>query len=197
MFRGWGLGTEHTIFSCHSGKQKNFTERLWWEFKRAHHYPFFDKCPDNLPEGHEFPSAIIQAARQCHVAILALSEDFFTRSRWPMIELNEFVKAQASTNSYLKLLPLFYKISVEEFKDEERQKQWQDIWHGWAADDRRSNGTHKLNVGAWVFALSMVGKCNRLEYVEEVGKVTYVASVVDVVRKLKLPRVKYDVSHVQ
>lgn len=197
MFRGWGLEPKHNIFLSHSGKQKDFTERLWEELRRVHYFPFFDKCPDSLLKGDEFPPAIIQAARQCHVAILVLSEEFFTRSRWPMIELNEFVKAQASINSNLKILPLFFKISVEEFKDVERRKRWQKIWEGWVDEGIKNNKTHKLEVADLIHALSEVEKKNGMEFVEEIGERTYIANVVGAVCNLVPAYVKYDVSHVQ
>ena len=94
MFRNPRLEPKHKIFLSHSGTQKNFTAQLCEDLIRVSHFPFFDKRPDSLPKGKEFPSLLFKAARQCWVAILVLPEEFFTRSKWPMVELNEFVQAQ-------------------------------------------------------------------------------------------------------
>lgn len=120
-----------------------------------------------------------------------LSEEFFTRGKWPMIELNEFVQAQASTNSGLEILPLFFGISVAQFQDPRRRKNWEKAWQDWADEDGR------IDVNQWVRALSVLGGLNGMEYVAAVGEVTYREKVVAAVCKLIPPDLKWDVSHVQ
>lgn len=194
MSRGPCLEAKHKIFLSHSGAQKNFTEQLCMDLERIHHFPFFDKRPDSLRKGEKFPPLIFKAAKECHVAVLVLSEEFFTRSKWPMIELNEFVQAQASTNTHLKILPLFFGLSLEQFKDakqEGRRANWLKVWQGWASEDDR------IDVKKWMHSLSKVPGQNGIEYVEAVGEVTYREKVVAAICKLVPPDVKWDISHVQ
>ena len=84
--------TKHKIFLSHSGGQKDFTWQLGEDLERVHHLLFFDRRDDSLPKGEKFPPLIIEAAKKCCVAVLVESEEFFTRSKWSMIELNEFVR---------------------------------------------------------------------------------------------------------
>ncbi|KAG0588621.1 hypothetical protein KC19_2G256600 [Ceratodon purpureus] len=185
------LEPEHRIFLSHSGAQKNFTSQLCEDLIRVSHFPFFDKRLDSLPKGEEFPPLLLKAARQCRLAILVLSEEFFTRSKWPMIELSEFVQAQAADNRSLKLLPLYFGLKLNELKDAGNQKRWRETWERWAEGDDR------IDVGKWVQALSRVlGPVNGMEY-DGVDEVAFRKNVVAAVCKSIPPDVKYDVSHVQ
>ena len=182
---------KHRIFLSHSGAQKNFTSQLCEDLIRVSHFPFFDKRLDSLPKGEEFPPLLLKAARQCRLAILVLSEEFFTRSKWPMIELSEFVQAQAADNRSLKLLPLYFGLKLNELKDAGNQKRWRETWETWAEGDGR------IDVGKWVHALSRVlGPVNGMEY-DGVDEVAFRKNVVAAVCKSIPPDVKYDVSHVQ
>ncbi|KAG0588560.1 hypothetical protein KC19_2G252200 [Ceratodon purpureus] len=185
------LEPKHKIFLSHSGAQKNFTAQLCEDLIGVSHFPFFDKRLDSLPKGEEFPPLLLKAARQCRLAILVLSEDFFTRSKWPMLELSEFVQAQAVDNRSLKLLPLYFGLKLNELKDAGNQKRWRETWERWAEGDGR------IDVGKWVHALSRVlGPVNGMEY-DGVDEVAFRKNVVAAVCKSIPPDVKYDVSHVQ
>ena len=183
----------HRIFLSQSGVQKNFTEQLCKELERVHHFPFFDKRPDSLCKGKHFPSLIIKAAKQCCVAIVVLSEEFFTHSKWPMIELNEFVQAKASNNPGLEILPLFLGITIAKFNKSARRKSWEKVWQGFADKDRKG----RIDVKKWVHALSVLDGLNGIEYVGAVGEVTCREEVVAAVCKLIPPDIKWDVSRVQ
>jgi hypothetical protein len=161
---------KHRIFLSHSGAQKDFTEHLCDELERVQHFPFFDRRDDSLRKGERFFSPLIKACNECRIAVLVLSEEYFTNSKWPMMELNKFVKAQESTNSGLKILPLFLEIAREQFND----------------------------LDEWQHALSRIQGNNGMHYGGATqGKSAFIKEVVAGVCKLLPPDVKYNMSHVQ
>jgi len=91
------------VFLSHSGAQKPFVQELLADLKAENHCPFYDDEESSLPKGEHFVPRILKAARHCR---LVLSEEFLT-SKWPMIELVEFVKVRKNDNKGLKLLPLY------------------------------------------------------------------------------------------
>jgi hypothetical protein len=114
---------QYKIFLSHAGMEKDFVEQLKEDLDKI--YPgriFFDKDAGSLPYGVNFPERILDAPRNCEVAVNVISESYFKR-KWPMIELAEFVSSQSQFPK-LKILPLFYKLTVEELKRPERQKEW-------------------------------------------------------------------------
>ena len=161
------LMPKHTIFLSHSGAQKNFVEQLCEDLERARQAPFFDKRPDSLPKGEKFAQLIFQAAQQCQLAIVVMSEEYFSRSKWPMLELAAFVQAPKCT-----ILPLFYGISCKEFGDGERRQRWFERWEKWAREDPR------IQVEVWKEALHELDRRNGMEYVEAIGEVAYRKDVV-------------------
>jgi hypothetical protein len=62
------------------------------DLEQCDRYPFFDKRWDSLPIGRNFPKLIFEAIEQCEVGVVVLSKEFFTRSKWPMLELAAMVK---------------------------------------------------------------------------------------------------------
>lgn len=100
-------------------------EQLYWDLENRGHTVFFDKNLDSLPKGREFPELIVQEAMHCEVAVVVLSYEYLT-SKWPMLELMAFVEAQRTRKLYI--LPVFYKLNVEDLKDMERWKwEWQRL----------------------------------------------------------------------
>lgn len=161
------LKPRHTIFLSHSGAQKNFVEQLCEDLERAKQAPFFDKRPDSLPKGEKFAQLIFQAARQCKLAIVVISEEYFSRSKWPMLELATFVKADKCT-----ILPLFLGLSCKEFSDLQRRELWFARWAEWAEEDSR------IRVDEWKHALKELDRTNGMEYSEAFGEVAYRKEVV-------------------
>lgn len=187
------LGTKHKVFLSYSGAQRNFTEQLCKDLEAEHYFPFFDRQSNSLPKGEKFPHLIFEAARRCHVAVLVLSNEFFTRSKWPMLELSAFVQAQnTSTNNHLKILPLFLGISVKKFKQASRRNGWRRVWEKWKTTDAKN-----IDVEEWIKATKSVDSQNGLEYIKGDGEVKYRTKVVDAIRKLVRPDLRWDVSHVQ
>jgi hypothetical protein len=183
---------KHRIFLSHSGAQKDFTEHLCDELERVQHFPFFDRRDDSLRKGERFFSPLIKACNECRIAVLVLSEEYFTNSKWPMMELNKFVKAQESTNSGLKILPLFLEIAREQFNEKERQELWLRAWKKMKEVD------DTIDLDEWQHALSRIQGNNGMHYGGATqGKSAFIKEVVAGVCKLLPPDVKYNMSHVQ
>lgn len=183
--------TKHAIFLSHSGAQKNFTEQLCEDLDRSHLFPFFDKRPTSLPKGEAFPPLIFSAASQCRVAVLILSDEYFSRSKWPMMELVAFMDAKNSINPSLKLLPLYFHISHHEIKDASKIKSWLSTWEEWARKDPR------IDLEKWNQGLAALGLENGLEYDEYRSEVAYRKAVVDAVQFWIPPCLKFDDSQIQ
>ncbi|KAG0605393.1 hypothetical protein M758_9G055500 [Ceratodon purpureus] len=130
---------KHKVFLSHSGEQKGFVELLCKDLEaRGHLFPFFDARQHSLPAGKDYEPLIIEAAQLCRVAVIVLSEKFLC-STWPMIELTQFYAAQQVVNKHLNMLPLFYKLGVEELDLDDRaiEDKWIPIWKELAKADRR------------------------------------------------------------
>ena len=181
---------KHKIFLSHSGAQKAFTEHLCEALERAHHFPFFDRRDDSLRNGEEFYIPLMKAAKECRVAVLVLTREFFENTTWPMMELNEFVKAQKSTNTRLKILPLFLGITKEQLGEKERQECWLTAWKGMRED--------RIDLVEWQHALSEIPGNNGIEYGgQNEGEPEFIKKVVAIVCGLLPSDVQWDVSHVQ
>ena len=96
-------------------------------------HPFIDKLRRSLLVGERFLHLIFDAIRQCQVGVVVLLEEFFTRTKWPMLELKlELVVMVEETknlfNQKLKMIPIFYNISHEKCFDSNVQSQWMMRW---------------------------------------------------------------------
>ncbi|KAG0605641.1 hypothetical protein M758_9G076000 [Ceratodon purpureus] len=149
---------KHKIFLSHSGAQKYFVENLCKDLEDHHRFPFFDIRESSLPKGERFPEHIFEAAQQCNLAVVVVSEEYFT-SKWPMIELVEFVRAKSGRNPNLKILPLFMGLSHSEFSDQTRQEGWFRKWAELAEEDRS-----RINVAEWKEALKEVKAFNGMQF---------------------------------
>lgn len=174
------------MFLSHSGAQKNFVEQLCLDLERCDRYPFFDKRRDSLPIGRKFPKLIFEAIKGCEVGVVVLSKEFFTRSKWPMLELVAMTK-----NFRLVIIPVFLDISVQEVYDPKIRKKWLAVWHSWARNDKRG-----LNVQDWCKALEIIRPINALVYSKQ-GEVSFREEIVEEVCKIVLPQTKWTDSHVQ
>jgi hypothetical protein len=129
----YGMKSTETIFLSHSGAQKNFVEQLCEDLKHAKMSAFFDKRPESLPKGEVFAPLIFEAAEQCELAVVVVSDEYFSRSKWPMLELCAFVKSSKCK----VILPLFFGLSFKDFGNLERRERWFETWHAWAQADAR------------------------------------------------------------
>ena len=189
--KGASLKPKHTIFLSHSGVHRDFTEQLCKDLEALQYFSFCDIRPDSLPKGEEFPPLIIKAAGQCRLAILVLSREYFMRSKWPMVELTEFVRAQRSINPDLRIVPLYFKISVDEFKDARTRASWKKKWQTW------KNADSRIDVKEWVRATKVLEPINGIVYDEAQGEVTYRSKVVKAICKLTPPDLEWDDSHIK
>ncbi|KAG0606381.1 hypothetical protein M758_9G136500 [Ceratodon purpureus] len=185
---------KHKIFLSHSGAQKYFVENLCKALEDHHRFPFLDIRPRCLPKGERFPQHIFEAAQQCSLAVVVVSEEYFT-SKWPMLELVEFVRAQKSgRNPNLKILPLFTALSVSEFSDQTRQDGWFRKWAEWAEDDL----SMRINAADYKEALKEVKAFNGMQFHQDMRKLaTYQKHVVRMICQLVSPDVKWYDAHVQ
>jgi hypothetical protein len=186
-----GLEKKHKVFLSHSGKDKAFVSHLDHRLRSVHHYPFFDVHEDSLPRGDKFADIIFQASKQCRLAIIVVSDDFFM-SKWPMLELASFVEAKDGVNPKMKILPVFYRLTVAEFKEPERQRVWFEEWEKLKESDKR------LDISSWENALRVLGGHNGAVHCE-IGQTEdeYVESIVQSVFRSVRPDVLYDDSHVK
>ena len=176
---------KHAVFLSHSGAQKNFVEQLCVDLERHDRYPFFDKRRYSLPIGRHFPKLIFEAIQQCQVGVVVLSEDFFIRSKWPMLELVAMTK-----NPKLVIIPVFLGVSLKQVQDPKHQKKWLSIWNGWAQKDKR------VDIEGWCGALKALGPVNSLVY-DGLSKVSFREKIVQAICGIVLPQTRWKDSHVQ
>ena len=100
-------------------------EQLYTDLKDENQFPFFDKASHSLKSGEEFASPILQAAKECEVAIFMLTEQFLT-NKWPMLELLTCIEAQKKGNPGLKLFPVLF--DGLKFEDLHEISRWEKTW---------------------------------------------------------------------
>ncbi|KAG0576588.1 hypothetical protein KC19_5G091900 [Ceratodon purpureus] len=185
---------KHKIFLSHSGAQKYFVENLCKALEDHHRFPFLDIRPRCLPKGERFPQHIFEAAQQCRLAVVVVSEEYFT-SKWPMIELVEFVRARKSgRNPNLKILPLFLGLTVSEFGDQKRQEGWFRKWTEWAENDP----SIRINVAEYKEALKEVKAFNGMKFHQDMRELaSFELDAVRMICKMVSPDVKWYNTHVQ
>ena len=186
-----GLEKKHKVFLSHSGEDKAFVRHLGHSLRSVHHYPFLDVWKDSLPLGDKFADILLQASKQCQLAIVVVSDNFFM-SKWPMLELASFVEAKNGVNPEMKILPLFYRLTVAQFKDPERRRVWFEKW------ERLKESDKHLDISSWEDALRVMGGQNGAVHCGiEQDEVKYIESIVQMVFRSVPPDVLYDDSHVK
>lgn len=181
---------KHKIFISHSGIQKDFAEQLCVDLESHGYYPFFDKRDDSLPKGKKFPPLIIEAARQCLFAIVLISEDFFTKTKWPMLELAIFVKEQ-KTRKELYILPVLLGLSIEDLQNTEK---WSKTWIKWVSKDPRLTDNVIIE---WKDAIRALRPVNMLLKSKYDGEVKLRKDIVKCINGVMPPDIRSDVLHVQ
>jgi hypothetical protein len=176
----------HKIFLSHSGEQKDFVAQLHVDLDaRGYACTFFDQSEQSLPKGKDFAPLIKEAAQLCHVAVVVLSEEFLC-SKWPMIELAEFHAAQLAGNQRLNMLPLFYKLSVDDLRDPSNVDRWMATWREYANDDKR------IDVAKWSAAVRALGNVNGLIFHKNaMTEVAYRKRIVQSIFGLSPPELLY------
>jgi hypothetical protein len=184
------LEPKHSIFLSHSGAQKSFVDQLCLDIERHDRYPFFDKCQNSLPIGCNFPDLIFQAINQCQVALVVLSEDFFSRIKWPLLELAALVKRKTH-DPKLIIMPVFLGLTHEQCRLKLNHDRWMRVWQDWAVADSR------IDLREWQEALKVLGYTNGISLSEVSDEVKCRRKIVEAVCKEVPPRTRWDDSHVQ
>ena len=159
------------------------------DLERYDRYPWFDKRRDSLPLGENFPGLIFQAIRECQVAVVVLSEKYFT-SKWPMLELNALVTAQME-NMNMKILPVYVRISPTQCRDESYIRKWVSMWHHMAENDKR------VNVEEWKQALNVLLSINGISLHGGTSEVQCRRKIVKAICKLVPPNTFIDDSYIE
>jgi hypothetical protein len=177
---------KHQLFLSHAGAQKDFVAQLYVDLEaRGYFSTFFDQSEQSLPKGKDFAPLIKEAAQLCEVAVVVLSEEFLC-SKWPMIELAEFHAAQLAGNQRLNMLPLFYKLSVDDLRDRSIEDRWMPKWREYANDDKR------IDVAKWNAAVRALRKVNGVIFHKNaMSEVAYRKDVVRSIFKLSPPELLY------
>ena len=179
------------MFLSHSRKDRAFVSHLDHRLRSVHLYPFFDVREKSWPLGEELAHILLQASKQCQLAIVVVSDNFFM-SKWPMLELASFVEAKNGCNPEMKILPLFYKLTIAQLKDPERQRVWFEKW------ERLKESDERLDILSWKGAVRVLGGqkgavfCGTGQNEDE-----YIESIVQMVFKSVPPDVLYVDSHVK
>ncbi|KAG0577398.1 hypothetical protein KC19_5G153200 [Ceratodon purpureus] len=179
------LEPKHKVFLSHSGAQKDFVEQLCIDLETCDRYPFFDKRKSSLPVGMKFPERLFAAIQQSEVGVVVLSEEFFSKTKWPMLELVEMVRSSAS----MIIVPVFLSITREECRKLESLERWIPRWKEWAEKDKT------IDIEEWKLALKIFGSTTSLSYKD--GEVALRKEVVDAVCELVLPESRWDDSNVE
>ncbi|KAG0555600.1 hypothetical protein KC19_12G180800 [Ceratodon purpureus] len=191
------LKPEHRIFLSHSGAQKDhFVEILCEDLERYDRFPFFDKRPASLPKGDSFPELIRTAIQQCQMAVVVVSDEFFM-SEWPMIELDGFVQRRLKeekqkSETMLKIVPLFYGLSLEDLENPENISKWYKQWEVFAKNDKG------IDISSWKVSFGELIRFNGIEFKPRTTDLkVFREEIVKQICKEVPPDVKWDDSHVQ
>lgn len=135
------MSRSYDIFLSHSGAQKDFVEHLSAELARVcgQYSVFFDR--DAIEHGEQISTTILEYARTCKLAVAVVSEEYFTRSRPPMMELAASYTAAKAGNgspSLPCLLPVFLALHPEDAKDSSTQSRWRKMWQKWEVNEKMS-----------------------------------------------------------
>jgi hypothetical protein len=169
---------------------------LYRKLSHSDYSVFFDIEHHSLTPTQNFPDLIKKATQFCELAIVVLSEHFLI-SPWPMRELCAFADrhrrsrlndpAIFSSPGFPNILPLFFKISTQDLKDEQKLRTWHNIWTRWAQDHQDGNAISANRMSynaseceaAVKLLRSLKGIVRRSE--EEEGETNYIDRVMEVV----------------
>jgi hypothetical protein len=189
MCRDHVLEAKHKIFLSHSGAQKSFVADLCADLMGRDRYPFFDRLRSSLPIGEKFPNRIFDAIKQCEVGVVVLSEEFFTRSKWPMLELVAMVEESMKPNGRIHIIPVFYGISRDKCRDSEWMTKY---WKKWEKEDKK-----RIDLRKWKSALGIFGSTTGLVMKDGMLDGELRAKIIKAVCKKVLRETRWDDSGVQ
>ncbi|KAG0590866.1 hypothetical protein KC19_1G132100 [Ceratodon purpureus] len=179
--------SQHDVFLSHSGQEKAFVEQLYHDLKRMNQRPFFDEDSDCLRKAEKFAGEILEAAGQCRVGVVVVSEAYLT-SKWPMLELSRFVECG------VKVFPLFFKLSPSDLKGNEVEAKWKQSWR-----ELVERGEVKEDVmEMWSEAVKELRSSNGLEYGKFAkSEYKYRCAVVEEICKIVPPVLEWSTDEIQ
>lgn len=189
--------TKYKVFLSHSGVQKGFVEQLNLDLKQRNRHAFFDKDHECLPIAKKFPPLIFDAIQQCEVGVVFLTDEFLS-SKWPMMELVEMVRTMEGNNR-MKIMPIFFGVSVEDLKDEKKLSNWKAKWQEFVESDEKNQGNKRkqIDISEWAGALTKLKPINGLVHNSMITEVQFRKKIVDEICELVRPFLAWDDSFVQ
>lgn len=173
------LSVMHSVFLSHSGFQKAFTERLCLQLESIGYVPFFDIRHHSLPKCERFLPRLLDAAQKCQLAVVVLSEEYVC-SPWPMRELSIFVERSKQHGSELKILPLFFELSLKDLVHKENLSKWRTRW-----EDLADEGVDVEKFGE---ALKELSSWDGLEFKgKNLGEADYLKDIISSICQSVLP----------
>jgi hypothetical protein len=186
------LQPKHKIFLSHSGSQKSFVADLYADLKRRDRHSFFDIVESCLPIGEKFPNLIFDAIKQCQVGVVVLSEEIFTKTKWPMLELMAMFEESKKPDRRINIIPIFYTISREMCCNPSVQAKWMtNDWKKWEEEDKA-----RIDLVKWKGALSIFGSRTGIVMKDGMLDRDLRAKIVEAICKEVLSEASWDDSHV-
>lgn len=138
------MSRSYDIFLSHSGAQKPYVKYLNAELTRlcGHDSVFYDR--DAIEHGEQISTSILEYARTCKYFVVVMSEEYFTNSRPPMMELAASYTAGQAENgipSLPCLFPVFFALRPGHAKRSSTQSVWQERWDTWKLNENMSERT--------------------------------------------------------
>lgn len=118
-----------------------------------------------------------------------MSEEYFSRSKWPMIELASLVKRKTHDPGFI-IMPVFLGMTCAQFREKENHVRWLKQWQCWAEEDNR------IIVEDWQATLKVIGHSNGIS-LDRGDEVRCRQEIVEAVCEEVLPESRSDDSHVQ
>jgi hypothetical protein len=87
-----------------------------------------------------FPPQILEELDKTDIGMVLVTPDFFTR-KWPMIELVAFVESFERNSNMRRVLPLYYRMTVNQVRDHLVTGVWDVEWTRMS-----TRGDHPLSV---------------------------------------------------
>ncbi|KAG0562446.1 hypothetical protein KC19_9G147000 [Ceratodon purpureus] len=161
------VGCKHEVFLSYSRKQRDFVEQLDKDLRNCGYSPFFDRDRYSLPVTENTTDNIRAAIRQCEVGVVVLSEDFFSLTVWPMLEMAYMVECKT------RIMPVFYGISPADLDDVDKRNRWLSEWEKWADKHVKENPEKEnlVRIPEWREALNSLGPTQGLVYDATKGQV--------------------------
>ena len=130
------LPRHYDVFLSHSGADKEFVEQLSKELTQIEgdFGVFFDK--NSIKYGEKISDVILESAKACKLFVAVLSENYFLRSKPPMMELAASYTASKDGNGVPCLLPIFLAIKPQDAK--KSSGGWLSKWNVWELNEKMS-----------------------------------------------------------